>query len=122
LVAFSQRLWLLLLLLLLGCRLQLADAACCLTGQPTYKDAEVRFEGIPTCSDGPCSGNGFNYLKKGAFESPNPKACCDREDTNGFYYNPQKGEGQWPHGKTCSGALVNSIQAQCDSLGNPHCN
>lgn len=78
------------------CSPQVADAACCLTGQPTYTGSEVRFEGIPTCSDGPCSGSGFNYLKRGAFESPNAEACCDRKDTNGFYYNPQSGKGFWP--------------------------
>jgi hypothetical protein len=67
-----------------------------MTGQPTYKGSEVRFEGIPTCSDGPCTGNDFNYLKKGAVESKNPKACCDRENNNSFYYNPQSGKGYWP--------------------------
>jgi hypothetical protein len=78
---------------------QNAHAACCTSGQPTYKGKEVNFVGLPTCSDGPCSGPGFDYRGAGASESPNPNSCCDTETAgNVFMYNPQatvKG-ATWP--------------------------
>ncbi|WIA31384.1 hypothetical protein OEZ86_002283 [Tetradesmus obliquus] len=78
------------------CYVQLASAACCMTGQPTWKNTGFNLEGIPTCSDGPCSDGDSDYTKKGAVQSSNPKACCDREDTNSFFYNPQPKQGKWP--------------------------
>jgi hypothetical protein len=104
------------LLPLLCCRLQLASAACCMTGQPTYQGSEVRFEGIPTCSDGPCSDTNFNYFKKGAVESTNKDACCDREDTNSFFYNPQPGKGKWP-GKARHKSQLLTAMGQQSCLG-----
>ncbi|KAF6252182.1 hypothetical protein COO60DRAFT_1463818 [Scenedesmus sp. NREL 46B-D3] len=73
-----------------------ADAACCTMGQPTYTGNAVNFAGLPTCSDGPCSGKGFDYRGAGASESPNPESCCDTD--TGFYYNPQATEkgATWP--------------------------
>jgi hypothetical protein len=78
---------------------QNAHAACCTSGQPTYKGKEVNFVGLPTCSDGPCSGPGFDYRGAGASESPNPHSCCDTDKArSAFMYNPQatlKG-ATWP--------------------------
>lgn len=75
-----------------------ADAACCTSGQPTYKGKEVNFVGLPTCSDGPCSGRGFDYRGAGASESPNPESCCDTEGAAPFMYNPPATEkgALWP--------------------------
>jgi hypothetical protein len=69
-------------------RSQNAQAACCTSGQPTYKGMEVNFVGLPTCSDGPCSGQGFDYRGAGASQSPNPDSCCDTETDSAFMYNP----------------------------------
>jgi hypothetical protein len=83
--------------------LQGAKAACCTNGQPSYEDSE--YQGnfpIPTCSDGPCSGEGFSYAGGGAYESPNPLSCCDMENLGQFKYNPQDGSGKywpWPNDK-----------------------
>ncbi|WIA42464.1 hypothetical protein OEZ86_008459 [Tetradesmus obliquus] len=92
-----------------------AHAACCTSGQPTYKGKEVNFIGLPTCSDGPCSGQGFDYRGAGSSESPNPASCCDTETESAFLYNPQatvKGAswppieqfpGKWPGtGRNCN--------------------
>ncbi|KAF6252181.1 hypothetical protein COO60DRAFT_1644247 [Scenedesmus sp. NREL 46B-D3] len=75
-----------------------ADAACCTSGQPTYKGNTVKFAGLPTCSDGPCSGKGFDYRGAGASESPNPESCCDTDTDTAFFYNPQatKKGATWP--------------------------
>jgi hypothetical protein len=80
------------------CCVQGADAACCTSGQPTYKGKEVNFVGLPTCSDGPCSGRGFDYRGAGASESPNPESCCDTEGGSPFMYNPPATEkgALWP--------------------------
>ncbi|KAF6260182.1 hypothetical protein COO60DRAFT_1507957 [Scenedesmus sp. NREL 46B-D3] len=75
-----------------------ANAACCTSGQPSYEGSG--FLGvipIPTCSDGPCSGDGFSYTGEGAYESPNPQSCCDIENLGQFKYNPAAGSGKtWP--------------------------
>lgn len=74
--------------LFLCMHVQGAQAACCTSGQPTYKGKEVNFAGLPTCSDGPCSGDSFNYLSSGASQSPDPESCCETDGT-AFFYNPQ---------------------------------
>lgn len=87
-----------LMALCLLCAAMNAHAACCTSGQPTYKGKEVNFVGLPTCSDGPCSGQGFDYRGAGSSESPNPASCCDTETESAFLYNPQatvKG-ASWP--------------------------
>jgi hypothetical protein len=83
---------------LLCMRAQGADAACCTSGQPTYKGNQVNFVGLPTCSDGPCSGRGFDYSSSGASESPDPESCCDTSGESAFFYNPQATEkgATWP--------------------------
>jgi hypothetical protein len=83
--------------------LQGANAACCTNGQPSYEDSGYlgKFP-IPTCSDGPCSGEEFSYSGEGAYESPNPLSCCDVENLGQFKYNPQDGTGKywpWPNDK-----------------------
>jgi hypothetical protein len=60
--------------------LQSVDAACCTIGQPTYVGNGTTASPfkLATCSDGPCSGPGFNYLVSpgNAAESNNSQACC----------------------------------------------
>lgn len=85
--------------LLLLCSWSLgARAACCTSGQPSYQGSS--FQGsfpLPTCSDGPCSGEGFSYNGESAYESPDPNSCCDTEHLGPFKYNPAAGSGkQWP--------------------------
>ncbi|KAF6260178.1 hypothetical protein COO60DRAFT_1625795 [Scenedesmus sp. NREL 46B-D3] len=87
-----------LMALCLLCAAMNAHAACCTSGQPTYKGSAVNFVGLPTCSDGPCSGSGFDYRGAGASESPNPKSCCDTENAGGWTYNPPATQksATWP--------------------------
>lgn len=59
--------------------LQAVHGACCTMGQPKYQgSAMTGVFPVPTCSDGPCSGTGFDYLAMGSSvkESPDPRACC----------------------------------------------
>lgn len=80
--------------------MQAVDGACCTLGQPAYSGTEFVKNSwgysfsIATCSDGPCSGPGFNYLATGeAAQSPNADSCCDSRrypgPLNSFFYNPQ---------------------------------
>jgi hypothetical protein len=57
--------------------LQSADAACCTLGQPSFVgNGTTNPLPLGTCSDGPCSGPGFNYTGPAAYESNSPDACC----------------------------------------------
>lgn len=102
-------LWLPLLLV------QLAQGACCTSGQPLYTGTNFRTNNqsqvirILTCSDGPCSGEGFNYLSLNTAnpgsvsQSQDPNSCCNATQLS-FVINPPDNTGQWP------GAFFNITQ------------
>lgn len=68
--------------------LQVADGACCTSGQPTYVNNRLNFIGLPTCSDGPCKDEaaGYDYTRLTGKESDDPTSCCGLGGT--FVYNP----------------------------------
>lgn len=80
--------------------LQEANAACCTTAQPTYTGNPSGYNppgfsgGLLTCSDGPCTGDGYSYPPSSSVtESGVPVSCCQPDLA--VFYNPQVGQGFW---------------------------